>query len=57
MKKEKKAGRPKLPKGSAKSSVVRARVSPKERARMEAAAKRDGMRFSAWTRKILLDAC
>jgi len=54
--KEKKAGRPKLPNGKAKSTVVRARVSPQEREKMEKAAERAGLQFSEWTRKTLLDA-
>jgi hypothetical protein len=49
-----KTGRPKLPEGKAKTNVVRARVSPEEYARMEAAAKREGLKFSDWTRKTLL---
>ena len=56
MKTEKKAGRPRLPDGAAKSTVVRARVSPEEQKRMEAAAAKAGMKFSDWTRKTLLDA-
>ena len=53
---EKKPGRPKLPNGTAKSTVVRARVSPEEKRRMDTAAKRVGMKLSDWTRKVLLDA-
>jgi hypothetical protein len=56
MGKEKRAGRPKLPKGAAKSNMVRARVSPEELKKMETAAKRAGLKFSHWTRKTLLDA-
>jgi hypothetical protein len=54
MKKESKTGRPKLPKGNAKTHVVRARVSAQEHSRLKAAAIRDGLKFSDWTRKILL---
>jgi hypothetical protein len=56
MKKEKKPGRPKLPRGAAKSNMVRARVSPEELKKMETAASRAGLKFSDWTRKTLLDA-
>jgi len=56
MKKTGKAGRPKLPKGEAKSAMIRARFTPMERARIVSAAKRAGMELSNWTRKTLLDA-
>jgi hypothetical protein len=47
-------GRPKLPKGEAKSEMVRARVTPSELRAIEKAANGDGI--SEWARKILLSA-
>jgi predicted HicB family RNase H-like nuclease len=52
----KKLGRPKLPTGTAKSGVLRLRVSDKETVRFEMAAKRDGQSLPAWVRKTLIDA-
>ncbi|XHR30855.1 MAG: hypothetical protein ACFUZC_09870 [Chthoniobacteraceae bacterium] len=49
-------GRPKLPIGSAKDTMVRVRVTQAEHKQMESAAKRAGMIFSDWLRKSLLDA-
>jgi len=56
MKKASKTGRPKLPKGEAKTNVVRARVSPEEYDRVEGAAEGEGLTLSQWTRKTLLNA-
>lgn len=56
MENQKKAGRPKLPKGAAKTTMVRARVSPEEMRKMEEAAMKAGMVFSDWARKTLLEA-
>jgi len=56
MEKQKKPGRPKLPKGTAKTTMVRARVSPDEMKKMENAASKAKMAFSDWARKTLLDA-
>ena len=47
-----KIGRPKLPKGNAKSCMVRARVTPAELVAIERAANGSGV--SDWVRGILL---
>jgi len=49
-----KIGRPKLPKGDAKSCMIRARVTPSEQQAIERAA--NGMGVSEWARKILMQA-
>jgi hypothetical protein len=51
-----KLGRPKLPKGEAKSCMIRARVAPTELMAMEAAARAKCSGISDWARKILLAA-
>jgi hypothetical protein len=51
-----KKGRPKLPDGTAKSAIVKARFSPEEHTRIEAAATRDGISKTEWVRKTLLSA-
>src|SRR5438045_3517940 len=51
-----KKGRPKLPVESAKSSIVRARVSAEELSRIEKAAQSEGVKTSDWVRKTLLSA-
>lgn len=51
-----KMGRPKLPKGEAKSLTIRARVSPEEYKAIGDAAKKQGEKLSEWARKALLDA-
>jgi hypothetical protein len=51
-----KTGRPKLPKGAAKSKTIRTRFSPEEHGRIERKANREGKRISDWVRKVLLDA-
>jgi uncharacterized protein (DUF1778 family) len=56
MKKPLKSGRPKLPKGAAKSKTVRARLSPEEHAKIKKAADVAGFKLSDWVRKLLLDA-
>ena len=47
-------GRPKLPKGEAKSEMVRARVTPSELKTIARAANGDGV--SEWARKVMLAA-
>ena len=49
-----KIGRPKLPKGDAKSCMVRARVTPDELRAIEKAA--NGSGISEWARTILTKA-
>jgi hypothetical protein len=49
-----KIGRPKLPKGEAKSCMIRARVTPSEQKAIEQAA--NGMGVSEWARFHLLSA-
>jgi predicted HicB family RNase H-like nuclease len=48
--KPKKVGRPKLPKGEAKGSVVGLRFNPEYRKRVEAAANANKMSVSEWIR-------
>ena len=48
-------GRPKLPKGEAKSLMLRARVSPEEFHAVERAAKDAGKPLAEWIRKRLLN--
>jgi hypothetical protein len=50
----KKAGRPKLPKGEAKTEMIRARVTPSEYRAVEEAAKATGKDVSEWAREIML---
>ncbi len=52
-KKSKKAGRPKLAKGEAKSVVLQTRVQPDERAAYAKAAKVQGVDLSTWVRETL----
>jgi len=47
-------GRPKLPKGRVREVAVRVRVSPDEKAKIEADAKGDGISVSDFIRKKLL---
>lgn len=49
-----KIGRPKLPKGSAKSCMVRARVTPDELRAIEKAA--NGAGISEWARSVMVCA-
>lgn len=49
-----KIGRPKLPKGEARTFVIRARVTPSEQRAIESAANGDGV--SEWARIILVSA-
>jgi hypothetical protein len=49
-----KIGRPKLPKGEAKTAMVRARVTPDEQRRIEKAA--GGKGVSEWAREVMLMA-
>jgi uncharacterized protein (DUF1778 family) len=56
--KPKKAGRPLLPKGSAKGEMLRIRVTADELAAIEAAAKAKGQTRSEWMRgKLLATEC
>ena len=50
------AGRPKLPKGKAKSNTLLIRLSAHEREEIDAFAKGEGAKSSAWARYILLAA-
>jgi predicted HicB family RNase H-like nuclease len=56
MPKPKKPGRPMLPKGEAKGTIVPVRFSPEERKRIEAAAKGSKQTVSAWVRSTLNSA-
>jgi predicted HicB family RNase H-like nuclease len=51
--KKRKPGRPKLPKGSAKGSIMPVRFSPEDRRRVEAAAHASGQTVSEWVRSTL----
>jgi hypothetical protein len=53
-KKPKRRGRPKLPKGNAKASVLTVRLQPEQRKIVAAAARESGMTLSDWVRDILL---
>jgi hypothetical protein len=54
--KKKGAGRPKLPKGKAKSNTLLIRLSALERQQIDELAKSKGEKSSAWARHILLEA-
>ena len=54
--KKTKLGRPKLPKGEAKSLMIRARVSQAEYKLVEGASKADGKELSEWVRTVLIGA-
>jgi hypothetical protein len=49
-------GRPPLPKGEAKGSLLSVRFSEDERQALDHAAKRIGERLSEWARRVLLSA-
>ena len=49
-----KIGRPRLPKGEAKSAMIRARVTPSEQKAIERAATETGV--SEWARGVMLKA-
>lgn len=51
-----KIGRPKLPKGEAKSEMIRSRVTPAEHKAIEIAAKSCGKDISEWARFVMLSA-
>lgn len=53
MPKPKKAGRPMLPKGEAKATIVPVRFSPEDRKRVERAAKASKLSVSQWIRSTL----
>ena len=52
-KKSKKAGRPPLPKGSAKAGTIRVRVTPDELKAIESASKAKKKSVSEWIRSTL----
>ena len=54
--KTRKPGRPKLPKGDAKSSIVPIRLNAEDRKRVEAAAKASNQSVSEWIRTALAAA-
>lgn len=56
MHKRKKAGRPTLPKGEAKTIVLQSRVQESEKKAYQSAAKSEGKDLSAWIRQTLNDA-
>ena len=49
-------GRPLLPKGKAKATILSVRLSPEERAAIDVAAAVSGEKASAWARRVLLTA-
>ncbi len=51
--KPRKAGRPPLPEGNAKATMLRVRVTPDERLALEAAAIANGQTVSEWIRSTL----
>lgn len=51
--KPRKVGRPKLPKGHAKATVLQSRVQPGEKAAYQRAAKSQGVDLSTWVRETL----
>jgi predicted HicB family RNase H-like nuclease len=51
--KTRRPGRPKLPKGDAKSSIVPIRLNSEDRKRVEAAAKANNQSVSEWVRAAL----
>ena len=51
--KPRKPGRPKLPKGDAKSSIVPIRLNAEDRKRIEAAARASNQSVSEWIRRTL----
>lgn len=48
-----KVGRPKMPKGEAKTIVLQSRVQPSEKAAYEKAARSEGKDLSTWVRETL----
>jgi uncharacterized protein (DUF1778 family) len=54
--KPRKPGRPKLPKGDAKSSIVPIRLNAEDRKRVEAAARASNQSVSEWIRVALAAA-
>jgi predicted HicB family RNase H-like nuclease len=54
--KPKRPGRPKLPKGDAKSSIVPIRLNAEDRKRVEAAARASNQSVSEWIRSALTAA-
>lgn len=51
--KPKPVGRPKLPKGNAKATMLRVRITPEEAKAVEAAAKAKGQKVSEWIRSTI----
>lgn len=47
-------GRPKKPEGEVKANVLRIRLTPEQRARLDAAAQAYGEETSTWARDMLL---
>ena len=54
--KPRRPGRPKLPKGNAKSSIVPIRLNLEDRKRVEVAARAKGLTVSDWIRGALVAA-
>lgn len=54
--KPRRPGRPKLPKGDAKSSIVPVRLNTEDRKRVEAAARASNVTVSEWIRGTLAAA-
>ena len=52
--KPKKVGRPKLPKGHAKSGALQVRLNAEDRKRVESAAKASNQGLSEWIRQTLI---
>ena len=56
MAKKPRRGRPKLPKGESKASIITLRLQPAERRAADVAAKREGITLSEWIRLALMRA-
>jgi uncharacterized protein (DUF1778 family) len=54
---KKKRGRPQLSPDERKRAIFSIRLSPEERAEIEAAAEQNGQKASDWARSVLLAAC
>ena len=50
-------GRPFLPKGEAKETLISLRLTPEERVLFQKAADKEGVKLSAWIRKALKSLC
>jgi predicted HicB family RNase H-like nuclease len=51
--KPKKVGRPALPKGHARATMLRVRITPEESKAVEAAARAKGQKVSEWIRSTI----